>query len=163
MPFSYAHHTNITQSIIIILIQLQWVSVCEQWAQLTWLNLTDPKKFPITHWEWVQHRRLKIKFFFSQSHTLNFTLFRLPESVWQKYRDLTTYTSGIHYFELFSFFWVGMDHKALILCLLSWLRKLILSTEEKVDMWTETQGQSKQRSMLKCYAVLSHPVMSASL
>ena len=163
MPFLYAHHTIITQSTIIILVQLQWVSVYEQSAQLTWLNLTDSKKFPITHREWVQHRRFKIKFFFSQSHTLNFTLFRLHESVWQKYRDLTTHTSGIHYFELFSFFWVAMDHKALILCLLSWLRKLILSTDEKVDMWTETQEQSQQRSMLKCCAVLSQSLSHVCL
>ena len=51
LPFSYAHHTIITQSTIIILVQLQWVSVYEQSAQLTWLNLTDSKKFPITHRE----------------------------------------------------------------------------------------------------------------
>ena len=49
LPFLYAHHTIITQSTIIILVQLQWVSVCEQSAQLTLLNLTDSKKFPIIH------------------------------------------------------------------------------------------------------------------
>ena len=49
LPFLYAHHIIITQSTIIILVQLHWVSVCEQSAQLTLLNLTDSKKFPIIH------------------------------------------------------------------------------------------------------------------
>ena len=95
----------------------------------------------------MEHKRFKIKFFFSESYTPNFTVFRLSESFQQKYKDIATYTSGVYYFKLFSFTWVGMDHKTLILYLLSWLSQLIISAEEKVDRWSEIQKQCQQRDL----------------
>ena len=86
-------------------------------------------------------------FFFSESHALNFIVYRLSESFQQKYRDIATYTSGVCYFKRFSFTWVGMDHKTLILYLLSWLNQLIISAEEKVDRGSEIQKQCQQRDL----------------
>ena len=51
----------------------------------------------------MEHTGFKIKFFFSESQTLNVTVFRLLESFQQKYGGRTADTSGIHYFEFFIF------------------------------------------------------------